>query len=134
VGPGQDPDEALLHGVVVHLHGREACRGAEHPALREADWFLEVPGVHLRDSCERRTDLLFATVRHFHVPDLHYWRYREDPEFDRLSELLADGADEATAMDRAYALVAAVLADQVARWVGEAAGIRSFWESARATR
>ena len=50
--------------------------------LRENERILLLrPEVHLRYSLEKWFDYLLGGIKHFHIPNLDYWRYAANPGY-----------------------------------------------------
>jgi hypothetical protein len=69
------PSNRALDGVLVMVHQREDC-----------DYFLTSPRIHLRVDFEEWMDGFLAWIKHFHIPNLAYWRYGSNPGFENMRQ------------------------------------------------
>jgi hypothetical protein len=79
-----------LTGQLVEVHDHADCLTSQNETVQNADWYLTRPRIHLRYNLEEWTDLLFGTIKYFHVPDLWFWRYESNPNFDKLVEMFEE--------------------------------------------
>ncbi len=119
------PEHAFLDGRLVEIATSEDCAASGAMALRDADFYLCAPSVHLRYYLEDWTDCLFSWMKFFFIGDFwwHRWEemqgyadYRqvfEDLQTDRGSE----AAEQAT-----FDAVLATFAQHAEHWIGEVEG------------
>jgi hypothetical protein len=113
-GPGASPIRPGADGVLVLAEDAEQCKLYRNPIIQTADLYLQTPSIHLRYFAEGWMDQLLAFLRHFHMPELSYWRYRDLPGSDRFADI--DPADVA-GRNRAWTEVRAALIEEVAKWI-----------------
>jgi hypothetical protein len=121
-----------LTGQLVEVHDHADCLTSENETVRSADWYLTRPRIHLRYYLEEWSDLLFGSIKYFHVPDLEFWRYGSNPSFDELVEIFGEIRSPSLADDAYGALIDRFRA-QVERWSETATSVRTFWEDAHAS-
>jgi hypothetical protein len=75
-------DDPQIDGIMVYAEERGECLKYTDELIRQADYLLEVPNIHLRYYLEDWMDSLFGWVKYHYVENLRYWRY-EDKWSDR---------------------------------------------------
>lgn len=73
-----------LNGQLVLVEDHAECQCYESEAIKQADWFLTRPSVHLRYYLEHWFDYIMGWIRYFFIPDLHYWRWDDLSGYDDL--------------------------------------------------
>lgn len=73
-----------LNGAIVQAENKQQGAQFESAVIRDADWFLHNPSIHLRYRFEEWMDFLLGWIKHFYISDLRYWRYDWLPNYDRL--------------------------------------------------
>ena len=79
----KDCDE--INGKLVYVEDQTECRKYYNKKIRESDWYLTRPYIHLRYFCEKWLDHLLGWVKCFYIPNLHYWRYDDLPGYEEFS-------------------------------------------------
>lgn len=90
----------FLNGHLVEFQGRERCISSKHELIRQADWYIEFPGIYIHYAMESFLLGLLRWIKYFFIPDLHYWYYEAlwgydevRPKYDDLVALLgSEGA------------------------------------------
>lgn len=77
---------AELNGRLVYVEDHDECKCYRSKKIKESDWYLTDPYVHLRYFCEEWMDRLISWVKYFYVPNLHYWRYGDLPGYEDFSK------------------------------------------------
>jgi hypothetical protein len=121
-------DYSELKGQIVAVHGRTECQASDNESVQQADWYLTRPSIHLRYYCEEWIDLLLGTIKYFHVPNLEFWRYENNPNFEGVTEVLDDNQRPCLVNDAFDALVNG-FRRQVESWGETAESVRAFWEA-----
>ena len=121
-----------LTGHLVEVHDRADCLTSGNETVRTADWYLTRPRIHLRYYLEEWSDLLFGSIKYFHIPDLEFWRYVTNPAFDQLAEVFEENR-RPSLVDDAYDVLVDRFRAEVGRWSETATSVRTFWEEARAS-
>jgi hypothetical protein len=111
-----------LDGAVVYVEDRARCQQADHELVRQADWYLTAPHIHLRYYCEEWMDMLLAWVKCFSLPELEYWRYQYLSGYAEFTAACGDMPREI-----AFAGLQEMLRKEVEGWVATAAEARNFW-------
>mgnify|MGYP006969414823 CR=1 FL=1 len=89
------PELPAIDGAVVQLESQAQCRAYNSEQLRNVDWYVSCPNIHLRYCLEEWTDMLLGWVKCFFVRELHFSRYEDLPGYEALSQMLASyPADE----------------------------------------
>jgi hypothetical protein len=125
--PGEDrvsfvflhcPELLFLDGRIVDIFHRDEMPGLiRFDTIRGADWYACAPGIHLRqDLYLGWFNHLFAWVKFFFIPNLHWWSYEDWVGYERLR---AEFAQTATQVGAAMAKVA-IFDDILASFVREA--------------
>jgi hypothetical protein len=91
--PGEDrvsfvflhcPEFLFLDGRIVDVYHRNEWPGLiRFDTIQAADWYACAPDLHLRYYLEQWFDHLFSWVKFFFVPNLHWWRHDDLPNWDR---------------------------------------------------
>ena len=86
-GPGFFyPGEDVVSFVFVSAAGLPG--GMLTQVRGEADRVLLLrPEVHLRYSLEKWFDYLLGGIKHFHIPNLNYWRYTENSGYEEWKDV-----------------------------------------------
>ena len=82
-----------LDGRLVAVTDGDRCRLSGLEAIREADWYLDCPSIHLRYYLEEWSDILSSWLKLFFVPDLYFWRYEDLPSFDNYRAMFGEFRD-----------------------------------------
>ena len=77
-----------LDGRLVYVEDHEDCKYYTCDLIKKADWFLRLPGIHLRYYCEEWMDQLLGWVKYFYIPGLDYWRYEQLQGYKEFSAYL----------------------------------------------
>lgn len=80
----ESEDVPFLDGCLAAVDGKDFCVQSRSALIRQADWFVQCPYVHLRYYLEEWWDGLMAWIKFFFIPDLHYLRYEELPGYEDL--------------------------------------------------
>lgn len=118
-----------LNGQLVEVHDKAVCMASTNADLRQADWYLTRPSIHMRHYLEDWMDVLLGSVKYFLLPDLWFWRYRDLPDYGKLSDLYDSNADPSLRL-KACEWLQLSLSNEIERWSGVAAEQRSFWDRA----
>jgi hypothetical protein len=111
-----------LSNRVVAVHDRAVCETIEDDVMRDVDWFLTRPSIHLRREGEQWIDLFLGTVKCYFMPELWWWHYGYQPGYAALSRALSKqrretfGGDEARAAEAAFAVVEDALRAEFVKW------------------
>jgi hypothetical protein len=91
--PGEDrlsfvflrcPEAAFINNrIVAVFHKTEYPGLINFDRLREANWYVTAPELHLRYYLETWTDFLFSWVKFFFIPDFMWWRYEQLSGYDQ---------------------------------------------------
>ena len=120
-------DDPQIDGLMVYVEDREACRIYNEERIRQADYLLDVPHIHLRYYLEEWMDQLMGWVKYHYVENLNYWRY-EDMWTNQaaLKEQFGQfGKDEYNEILKLR------LEYEVESWTGIAHEASKFWSSVR---
>jgi hypothetical protein len=120
--PAARPEDS---GVVVLFEDATECDRFRGPLIQNARFFLRRPSIHLRYFGEAWMDQLLAFIRHFHMPELHYWRHTELPGADRFAHI---EASDTTRRDEAWEQVKDALVREAAEWVPKGRELRAMHE------
>jgi hypothetical protein len=78
------PEFLFLDGRIVDVYHRNEWPGLIHfDTFQGSDWYACAPDVHLRYYLEEWFDHLFSWAKFFFMPDLHWWRHDDLPNWDR---------------------------------------------------
>ena len=102
-----DPVELpSLRGCVAQIHSHAQCELFKSQTIRDADWFLTTPKLHLRYAWEGWIDTFLSWIKYFFMPDMYYWHweefagYRENASrFDGLCAQIGKDAARQSAFD-----------------------------------
>jgi len=122
-----------LNGHLVHVEDQEQCRDYTSDLVKEADWFLTKPHIHLRDYCEDWMDILLGWVRYFHIPHLNYWRWQRLSGYQTCVEIWQD-KDRRFTRDLVFEFLKHSFAKHVAEWRQTAREVSGFWEAMEQVR
>jgi hypothetical protein len=117
-----------LDGAIVYVEDRNQCQYYENEMIRQADWFLGQPHIHLRYYCESWMDMLLGWIKHFYIPNLNYWRYKELPGYEIFSNI--DPYDSEL-RDEFFEVLKEGFHEEVRNWSGIAAETSEFWRRIR---
>ena len=78
----ESEDAPFLNGRLAAVEGKDICARSRSQLIRQADWFVQCPYVHLRYYLEKWWDGLMAWIKFFFIPDLQYLRYEELPGYE----------------------------------------------------
>jgi len=91
--PGEDrvsfvflhcPDILFLDGRIVDIFHRSQIPGLiRFNTIQNANWYAQVPQIHLRYYLESWFDYFFSWAKFFFIPNLHWWRHDDLPSYDR---------------------------------------------------
>lgn len=76
-------DDPQINGMIVYVEEQEECRNYKSERIRQADYLLTVPHIHLRYYLEDWVDALMGWIKHHYFSSLNYWRHEDrwiDPE------------------------------------------------------
>jgi hypothetical protein len=76
-----------INGKIAQVVDHKWAQIYYNETIRAADWFVAVPGIHLRYYLEEWIDQFFAWIKYFFIPDLTYWRHDDLPGYDEASAL-----------------------------------------------
>jgi hypothetical protein len=116
-----------LDGTLVYVEDREECLKYRNEAVHDAHYLLTDPNIHLRYFYEEWMDLMIGWVKHFHLPELRYWRYEPMAGCERYHGVPRDPETRDTAWEMLKAAFGAEVRDKRE----EAAGVRAFWDMVR---
>ncbi|MEQ8788627.1 MAG: hypothetical protein RIC55_20120 [Pirellulaceae bacterium] len=98
-----------LDGALVHVVGRESCQLYDSELVRDADWYITKPHIHLRYYLEDWSDLLLAWIKYFFLPELDYHRYEHLSRWDDFREAfdmqIARGVDRDDFQQKMFAMI-----------------------------
>jgi hypothetical protein len=114
------------NGVLVLVEDAEQCKLYKNPLIQKANFYLCSPRIHLRYFAETWMDSLLAFIRHFYMPELHYWRYADLPGADQFAHIDPDGDWEGRA--QAWTQVKRALVEEAAEWVPKGRELRAMYE------
>jgi hypothetical protein len=77
-----------LDGQIVYVEDRDECQKYYNEMIKESDWYLAVPRIHLRLFCEKWMERLLGWVKYFYVPNLKYWRGEDLAGYDDFSKFI----------------------------------------------
>jgi hypothetical protein len=123
-------DDPQLNGIMVYVEEREACLTYREELIKQADYLLEVPHVHLRYYLEEWLDQLMGWVKYHYLEGLDYWRYEDiwvDP--DTLKQQFGEVEKE-----KYWDILKLRFQYEVESWTGIAEEAAQFWNSVRQTR
>jgi len=78
----------FLNGRVVEVNDDNQCKLYRFELIRNADWYICAPSVHLRYYLEQWFDKLFAWIKFFYIPDFWYWRWNDFPGYEKYRIIL----------------------------------------------
>lgn len=112
----------FLDGCIVEVQTREACQAHAEGMIREANYYLGRPTIHLRAYLEDWIDCLFSWVKFFCVEDL--WWHRGDAlrgyeDYHGIFESLAAERGTEEAMTASYDAVLATFRGHAEHWSHE---------------
>lgn len=91
--PGEDrmsfvflhcPEILFLDGRIVDVFHRTQIPGLiRFNTIQGADWYAQVPEIHLRYYLESWFNYFFSWVKFFFIPNLHWWAHDDLPSYDR---------------------------------------------------
>jgi hypothetical protein len=110
----ESPELPCLTGWLAQAENQAQCHLYSSEVIRSADWYISTPTIHLRYYLEEWSDLLFAWVKYFFVPDLYYWRYESLPHYEE-DRTLIDGICQELGADHAKYAVLDFLVDRFER-------------------
>ncbi len=90
----ESEEAPFLNGRLAALAERDLCTISPVALIREADWYVECPYVHLRYYLEGWFDGLMAWIKFFFIPDLRYHRYEVLPGYETLQNTFKALQDE----------------------------------------
>jgi hypothetical protein len=116
------PDYPFLDGRLVEVTTREHCAANGAEILRDADFYLCGPSVHLRHYLDDWTDCLFSWIRFFFIGDFWWHRAEEMQGYDDyrhvFGELQANRGTE-NAEEAAFEAVLATFSQHAEHLIGE---------------
>jgi hypothetical protein len=119
------PSYPFLDGRLIEVATREDCAANGADVLRNADFYLCSPSIHLRYYLEDWTDCLFSWIRFFFVGDFWWHRAEEMQGYadyrQVFEELQADRGAE-NAEEAAFDAVLATFSQHAEHWIGEVEG------------
>jgi len=80
----ESDDAPFLNGRLAAVTGKDFCARSRFESIRQADWYIECPYVHLRYYLEAWWDGLMAWIKFFFMPDLWYHRYEAFPGYEEV--------------------------------------------------
>jgi len=83
----------------------------------------------MRYYLERWMDALLGSVKYFLIPDLWFWRYTDNPDYDKLSDLFDRNSHPSLAL-KACEWLGLSLSEEFEPWSDVDAGQRSFSDRA----
>jgi hypothetical protein len=87
-------EDSELDGTLVYVEEKKECGFYVQEAIKQADWYLARPNIHLRYYCEDWycedwMDALLSWVKYHFIENLYYWRYEDLAGYDKLSEIIS---------------------------------------------
>ena len=79
-----------LDGQLVMVEDKEECQFYMHETVRQSDWHLLQPSIHLRYYLEGWVDYLLGWIKYFFIPNLHFWRYVDLPGYSEFRKKLSN--------------------------------------------
>jgi hypothetical protein len=76
-----------LDGLVVQVEDRQRCQLYLSDDIKRADWYLKLPEIDLPYYLELSMNDLLGWVKHFYIPSLHFWAWREDPGYEQFADV-----------------------------------------------
>jgi hypothetical protein len=118
-------EHPFLDGWLVEIANAEDCAASGAEALRDADFYLCAPSVHLRYYLEDWTDCLFSWIKFFFIGDFWWHRWEEMQGFADYRQVFEDlQADRGVelAEEATFDAVLATFAQHAEHWIGEVEG------------
>jgi hypothetical protein len=119
------PDQPLLDGRLVEVATGEDCVASGSESLRDADFYLCAPSIHLRYYLEDWTDCLFSWIKFFFISDFWWHRWEEMEGYSDYQQvfenLMLDRGSE-VAEEAAFDAVLGTFAQHAEHWIGEVEG------------
>jgi len=118
-----ESDQApFLDGCIVEVHDAQTCQAHGAEMIRQANFYLGRPTIHLRAYLEDWIDCLFSWTKFFCMEDL--WWHRGDPlqgydDYHTIFESLAAERGTDAAMTAAYDAVLATFQGHAEHWSHE---------------
>ncbi len=119
------PDYPFLDGRLVEVATREDCVANGAEILRNAEFYLCGPSIHLRYYLEDWTDCLFSWIRFFFIGD--FWWHRAEEmqgyaDYRQVFEKLQADRGAGNAEEAAFEAILATFSQHVEHWIGEVEG------------
>lgn len=86
----ESKEAPFLNGRVVEVNDHNQCKLYRYKLIRDADWYVCSPSLHLRYYLEQWFDKLFAWIKFFYMPDLRYWRWDDLSGYEKYRIILDD--------------------------------------------
>jgi len=119
------PEHSFLDGRLVEIATSADCAASGSELLRDADYYLCAPSIHLCYYLEDWTDCLFSWIKFFFIGDLWWHRWEEMEGYadyrQVFEDLQAERGNE-LAEEMAFDAVIATFAQHAEYWIGEVEG------------